>query len=120
MSPEAWTFAGGVVAVCGTVLVSYLKTRTQTKAVSDKVDTASAAAATAATAAATAVDNTVAVSNGYTGKTLSLLEGIRSDLREMRQEAAADRAVMTTHLGDHARAGMSVPAQGQPVEAPTA
>lgn len=114
MQPEAWATLGVTVTTLGGVAGVWLSTGRQSRRVETKVDTASAAAATAATAAAVAVDNTVNVSNGYTGRTLNLLELIHSDLRDMRQEASADRLVITTHLGDHARAGLVVPAQSPP------
>jgi hypothetical protein len=49
--------------------------------------------------------------NGYAKKTVGLLELIHAEVRDMRAEAIADRAALTGHLADHARASLSAATQ---------
>ena len=93
MSHDAWLFAGTLVTTAGTlvsaVAVAYFKLRGQVTAAKHE--------------AAQAKTYAQPTGNGFAANVLSALNEIRKDQRAMREEAAADRAVLIGHLQDHSR-----------------
>lgn len=115
ISPEAWQAISAIgvaatAALSGVLIAMVNRNNKATLDISGKVDDTAAKVDDAASVAEEARDNTVPVSNGYTKKTVGLLELIRDDVKALREEAAADRRVMVDHISDHARAGFHVPA----------
>lgn len=101
MTAEAWTFAGICVVQIAGLIGIWLKVHT------------------AASDARAAKEYAQPTGNGFAGKVLDGLDDIRADMRGMRADAARDRDALTTHLADHARASLHIPApRTSPEETP--
>lgn len=101
MTPEAWTFAGVCVVQLASLTGIWLKLRTTARDASEAKEYARP------------------TGNGFAGKVLGSLDDIHKDIRGLRADAARDREALTTHLGDHARASLHVPApRTSPEETP--
>lgn len=108
MTPEAWTFAGGCVAVVGGIVVEGIRTRAKIGRTERKVDTAAKVARTAA-------DNTTNVANGFADKTTNGIDQILAGQERLQRtvERLADISGRTVarldrvaarvdgHLDDH-------------------